>query len=97
MPPRRSGVRRNVRAARWFSGIRPRAKLRARAGDVGVDVDAAGKDDHAGRVDRAAAASTSATMRPSRDADVLDDAVDAVGRIVDLPAGDPQHGVPWSI
>ena len=37
--------------------------------------------------------STSATIRPSRDADVLDLAVDAVGGVVDFPAGDPKHKI----
>ena len=40
--------------------------------------------------------STSATIRPSRDADVPDLAVDAVGGVVDLPAGDPQHRVVYA-
>ena len=62
------------------------------AGDVRVDIDAAGKDDHAGRVDRAAALDVGDDPAVG-DADVLDHAVDAVGGIVDFPAGDSQHGV----
>ena len=55
-----------------------RAKLRAAAGDVRVNVDAAGEDDHARGVDRAAAVDVGDDPAVG-DADVLDLAVDAVG------------------
>ena len=43
----------------------PAGEVERRAGDVRVDIDAAGEDDHAGRVDRARPPSTSATILPS--------------------------------
>src|SRR5712692_91675 len=62
------------------------------AGDVGVDVDPAGEDDHAAGVDRAAALDLGDDPA-IRDADVLEGAEDPVRRIMDLPARYPQHGV----
>ena len=69
----------------------PAGEVERGAGDVRVDVDAAGKDDHPGRVDRAPAFDVGDDAAVG-DADVLDDAVDAVRRIVDLAAGNPKHG-----
>ena len=55
-----------------------------------VNIDAAGKDDHAGRVDGAAAVDVGDDAAVG-DADVLDDAVDVVGGVVDFAAGDAKH------
>ncbi len=60
------------------------------AGDVRVDIDAAGEDDHAGGVDGAAALDLRDDAAV-RDADVADLAVDAVGGVVNPPVCDPQH------
>ena len=65
-------------------GHRP-GEVERGAGDVGVDIHAAGEDDHAGRVDHAAALDLGDDAAV-RDADVLDHAVDAVRGIVDLAA-----------
>src|SRR6266511_2851873 len=62
------------------------------AGDVGVDVDPAREDDHAARVDRAAALDLGDDPA-IRDAHVLEHAVYPVRRIVDPTARYPQHGV----
>ena len=70
----------------------PPGKIQGRAGHVGVDVDSAGQDDQAARVDRAAALDFRDDAA-IRDADVLDHAVDPVGRIVDLPTCYPEHTV----
>ena len=86
MPARRAGVCRNGAAARWFSGVMAAGEIEGGAGDVGVDVHAAGEDDHAGRVDGAAAFDVGDDAAIG-DADVLDDAVDVVGGIVDFAAG----------
>ncbi len=67
-----------------------RAKLRAPAGDMRVNIDAAGKDDQARGVDDAAAVDVSNDLAVV-DAEVLDDAVDVVGGIVDFAAGDAKH------
>ena len=75
---------------RWSSGIMAAGEVERGAGDVRVDVHAAGEDDHAGRVDGAAALDVGDDAAVG-DADVLDHAVDAVGGVVDLAAGDPQH------
>ena len=61
-------------------------------GDVGVDIHPAGEDDHARGVDGAAALDVGDDAAVA-DADVLDDAVDAVGGVVDFAAGDAKHGV----
>src|SRR4030095_13297978 len=65
------------------------------AGDMGVHVHAAGKHQHPGRVDRAAGAAVpicgDATI--VADVDVLDDAIYAVGRIVDSSARYSDHGI----
>ena len=61
------------------------------AGDVRVDIDAAGEDDHAGGVNDATAIDVGNDLAVV-DADVLDDAVDIVGGIVDFAAGDAKHG-----
>jgi hypothetical protein len=65
-------------------------EVEGRAGNVGVDVHSAGEDDHPGRVERPAALHGGDDFAIA-DADVPDFAVDAVGRVVHLPAGDPQH------
>ena len=92
-PARSSGVCRNFRRGALVLRDEPAGEVEGAAGDVGVDVDAAGKHDHAARVDRAAALDLSDDPAIG-DADVLDDAVDPVRRIVDLPAGYPQHRGP---
>ena len=72
-------------------GHRP-GEVERGARDVGMDIDATGEDEHAGRIDHAAALDL--RNDPAvRDAKILDHAVDAVGGIVDLSAGDSQHGV----
>ena len=95
MPPRppRRVWRANERpaCARWSSGIMAAGEVERAAGDVRVDIDAAGKDDHAGRVDRAAAVDRRRRSCRIVDAEVLDDAVDAVGGVVDFSAGDSKH------
>ena len=55
MPPRRTGVRTNGALRRWSSGIMAAGEVEGGAGDVRVNVHAAGEDDHAGGVDGAAA------------------------------------------
>ena len=70
-------------------------EVESSAGDVRVNIDAAGEDDHPGRVDRSTGAGIGASAAHDAsavDANVLDDAVDAVGRIVDFSTSDPQHG-----
>ena len=62
------------------------------ARDVRMNIHAAGEYDHAGRVDGASALDIGDDPAV-RDADVLDYAVDAVGRIVDFAAGYPKHAV----
>ena len=52
---RRAGVRRNGAALAVVLRDHGAGEVERGAGDVGVDVDAAGEDDHARRVDRAAA------------------------------------------
>src|SRR5262249_8228114 len=66
------------------------------AGDVGVDVDAARKHHHPGRVDGAHRGSIVSRGNPAivTNPDVLDDTVDAVGRIVHASAGNLHHSVP---
>ena len=63
------------------------------AGHVRVHVHAAREDHHAGRVDGAAGAPVRVGHDTAVvvDADVLDDAFDAVGRIVDSSARYPHH------
>ena len=74
-----------------LGGHRP-GKVERGAGDVGVDIHATGEDEHAGCVDHAAALDL--RHDPAvRDAKILDHTVDAIRGIVDLPAGDSQHGV----
>src|SRR5206468_731058 len=60
---------------------------------VRVDVDAAGKHEHAARINNLVARLRRLVVddAPAGDADVLDRAIDAVGGIVDLAAGDPNH------
>ena len=62
------------------------------AGDMGVNVHAAGENDHARRIDGAAVRHVGDDPAV-RDADVADLAVDVVGRIVDFAAFNPQHGI----
>ncbi len=62
------------------------------AGHVGVDVDAAGKHDHPARVERSRALGVGDDLAVS-DADVANDAVDPVGRVVNFPAGDADHEI----
>ena len=69
-------------------------KVQRGARDVSVGVDAAGEYDQAARIDRAPAFSVRSVVRHDLaigDADVLDDTVDPVRRVIDLPAGYPQH------
>src|SRR6185503_2597233 len=68
----------------------PAGEVEGPAGDVGVDVDAAGKYERTGRVDCAAAIDL-CDDPPLGDADVLDYAVDPIGRIVNLSARYPDH------
>ncbi len=57
---------------------------------VRVNIDAARKDDHAGRVNRSTAKNVGDDAAVV-DADVFDDAVDVVGGVVDFAAGDAKH------
>ena len=68
---------------------RPR-EIERGAGDVRVNINPARKDDHAGGVDGASAFDIGDDAA-IRDADVTDLAVNAVCRVVDRPALDPQH------
>ena len=71
-------------------GQQPAGVVAARAGDVRVDVHAAGHHDHAARVERRRAGGQSLDDPAVLDADVPHLAVDAVGRIVDGAAHDPE-------
>src|SRR5437667_7650841 len=71
----------------------PAGEVEGPAGNVGVDVDPAGKNDHAARIDCRTAVGSSDDAAIS-DADVFDDAVDPVGRIVDPSARYPEHRGP---
>ena len=75
-------------------GDQPAREVERAAGHVRVHVHAAGKNHHAGRVDGARLPSASGDDAAVGDADVLDDAVDAVGRIVDSSARYPEHRDP---
>ena len=74
-------------------GNQPAGEVERAAGHVRVNVHAAREDQHAGRVNRAGAAAVGVgdDTAIGGDADVLHDAFDAVGRIVDLPARYPDH------
>ena len=66
-------------------------------GDVRVNVHTAGKHDHSRRVERPATFDSSDDLAV-RNADVPHFTIDAVGRVIDLSASDPQHVVSffWS-
>src|SRR5687768_13379493 len=68
----------------------PAGEVEGPAGDMGVDVDPAGKNERAARVDCAAAIDLSDDPALC-DADVPDYAVDPIGRIVNLSARYPDH------
>ena len=72
----------------------PAREVEGAAGDVRVNVHAARHHDHAACVDRARARGEIAVGDDPavRDAQILDHAVDPVGRIVDGASGDPKHG-----
>ena len=70
----------------------PPREVQRRTGDMAVDVDPAREDQQAACIDRAAAFDLGNDPALG-DADVLDDAIEPVGRIMDLPAGDAQHTV----
>ena len=74
-------------------GNEPAREVEGAAGDVRVDVDTAGEHDHAARIDGAIVLRTLRVSDDTAigDADVFDDAVDAVGRVVDCPAADSKH------
>ena len=74
-------------------GNQPAGEVERAAGHVRVNVHPARENQHAGRVDRAAAAAVGVGDDPAigGDADVLHDAFNAVGRIVDLAARYPDH------
>src|SRR4029453_16555680 len=71
-------------------GHEPAGEVEGPAGDVGVDVDPAGKHERAARVDCAAAIDLSDDAALG-DADVLYYAVDPIGWIVNLSARYPDH------
>jgi hypothetical protein len=58
--------------------------------DVRVDIDAAGENNHASRVDRATACHAFDDAAVV-DGNIFDDAVDVVGGVVDFAAGDAKH------
>ena len=94
-PPMPAAALRRVQEGRGLALVLRRhrpGKVERGAGDVGVNIHAAGEDEHAGGVDHAAALDLRDDAAV-RDANVLDHAVDAIRGIVDLPAGDSQHGV----
>ena len=97
MPPRPLrrdlGANERLRAAMVFRRHRAGEVDRA-AGDVRVNIDAAGKDDHPRRIDRPAAVDRRDESARIVDAEVFDLAVDAVGRVVDFSARDSKHGLP---
>jgi hypothetical protein len=74
-------------------GNQPAREVERAAGHVRVHVDSAWKNNHAARVEDALAFDVPGIRdNPAAvDADVLDDAVDAVARIVDRTAGNPEH------
>jgi hypothetical protein len=68
-------------------------QVHAGAGDVCVDVNAAGHDDHAAGIDRPGVRGNVRHDAAIIDTDVPDAPVDAVGRIVNGAAGDTKsHG-----
>jgi hypothetical protein len=71
-------------------GKKPARQVHAGAGDVGVDIDPAGHDDHAGGVDRGGARGQVGDDPPAVRADIADIACDSVRRVVHLPTGDSQ-------
>jgi len=81
----RFGANEGLSAAMVFGRHRAGEIDRA-AGDVGVNVDAAGEDDQAGSVDRAAGGDGAGEAAGVVDANVFDLAVDAVGRVIDFSA-----------
>jgi hypothetical protein len=68
----------------------PAGEVEGPTRDVCVDVYAAGKNDHAARIDCGAAVGSSHDAAIG-DADVLDYTVDPIGRIVDSSARYPKH------
>ena len=60
-----------------------------------MNVHATWKHNHAGRVDRPVAIGLFRLLDDTaiRDANVFDDAIDAVGRVVDRPARDTERGL----
>src|ERR1700690_784232 len=66
-------------------------KVERRSSDVGVNVDSAREHHHPLGVDRATALALRNDFAVT-DANVFDDAVDAVGRVEDLAVGDAKHG-----
>src|SRR5688572_18058745 len=62
----------------------------AAAGDVRVNVDAAGHHDHSARVDLLCGGGDGVDDRAGVDTDVANVTVDAIGRVVDAPTSDPQ-------
>ena len=81
---------RRRRVGRVLVGNQAARVVAARAREVGVDVHAAGHHDHAARVERRRAGGQALHDPAVLDADVADLAVDAVGRIVDGAARDPE-------
>ena len=75
-----------------FRDHRP-GEVKCGPGDVGMDIDPAGEDHHAGRIDGAPAFDLF-NDAAVRDADIPDLAVDPVGGVVDLPTRYPKHEVP---
>src|SRR5262249_46023536 len=71
-------------------------KIQCCTGDVSVNVDSAGEDNQAARIDR----TTIVAVRDNAaigNADVLDDAIDPVSRIVDLPTRYSHFALPKSL
>ena len=94
-PPRAIGVRMNACVPAVVLRRHRAGEVERPAGDVRVNVDAAGEDDHPRGVDGAAALDVGDDAAVV-DAEVLDDAVDAVGGVVDFSAGDSKHGIACS-
>jgi hypothetical protein len=76
-------------------GDEPAGEVERAAGDVRVHVHAAREDDHSGGVNGAIAGAVGVGDHAAvvGDTDILHDAIDAVGRIVDLAARYPHHGL----
>ena len=74
---------RSCGSSRRSSGEQLARGVDLRAGDVGVDVDAARHDDHAARVDAAGVGPDVGDDLAAVEAQVAHLAVDAVGRVVD--------------